>query len=260
MPMNIITLITDWHQKDYYAGAVKGRILNLCPDARIVDIAHDIPSFNIQKAAFILRNTYPHFPEGTIHLVGVMAEGKKNTLLIQHRGHYFIMADSGMAGMVFPDGPEKIFRITSEKKDSLFPFLDYFVPIACALASGKKPDDIGKAEDKIKVTNPVRAAIDEGIIAGMVIYVDSYGNTITNITREIFERFGKRRPFEIYPGTGSSLYRISRINKHYYDTPPGDILALFNSLELLEIAISHGNAAELLGLENNSSIRIRFKD
>lgn len=232
----------------------------MCPDARIVDIAHDLPSFNIQKAAFILRNAYPHFPEGTIHLVGVMAEGKKDTLLIQNQGYYFIIADSGMTGMVFPDGPEKIFRITPEKKDSLFPVLDQFVPVACALASGKKPNDIGKEEDKIKLINPVRAAIDEGIITGIVIYVDSYGNTTTNITREIFERIGKGRAFEIYPGTGSGLYRIPRINKHYYDTPPGDILAVFNTLELLEIAISHGNASELLGLENNSSIRIRFKN
>jgi len=257
--MNIITLTTDWHQRDYYIGAVKGKILSLCPNARIVDIAHNIPPFHHQKAAFILRNIWTHYPKGTVHIIGIQAESKEKPLIIQHSEQYFIMADSGLAGMIFPDGPEEVYRISSDNEETLFPVLDRFVPVACALASGKKLKDIGQPAGKLKTTHPVRPAIEEGFITGLVIYIDSYGNVITNITKDTFERVGEGRPFEIHPGTGSILYRITHLNKHYYETPPGDILALFNSLDLLEIAIYHGNAGELLGLDINSTIRIIFK-
>ncbi len=255
--MSIITLTTDWHQTDYYAGAVKGKILSLCPQALIVDIAHNIPPFHQQRAAFILRNTWDHFPKGTVHIISIQAEHKEGFLIIRHGGHYFLLADSGLAGLLFPDGPEEVFRVTAEE-ESLFPVLDRFVPVACALASGKKPKELGRPAGELKTTHPVRAAIEEDIITGLVIHIDSYGNAITNITRETFDRVGNGRPFEILPGTGSSLYRITRLNRHYYETPSGDILALFNSLNLLEIAIYHGNAGELLGLDINSSIRVKF--
>ncbi len=257
--MNIITLTTDWHQGDYYTGAVKGKILSLCPHARIVDIAHDIPAFNQQKAAFILRNTWSFFPKGTVHIVGLQAESEEEPLIIAHEGQYFIMADTGLAGLLFPDGPGEVYRIPAGEKTTLFPVLDQFVPVACALVSGKKPKELGQPTEEADAIHPMRAAIEEGIITGLVIYIDSYGNAITNITKETFDRVGGNRPFEIYPGTGSSLYRITRLNQHYYETPPGDILALFNSLDLLEIAIYHGNAGELLGLDINSSIRVKFK-
>ncbi len=260
MPMSIITLTTDWHQHDYYTGAIKGRILTLCPDVRIVDIVHDVSPFHQQKAAFIVRNTWPHFPAGTIHIIGLQAESPNDPLIIQHKKQYFIMADAGLSGLIFPDGPEEIYRFVPDNKDTLFPVLDQFVPAACSLASGKKPRDLGMPAEDLKTTHPVRAAIEEGIITGLVIYIDSYGNAITNVTRDIFDRVGKGRSFEIYPGTGSGLYRITRLNDHYFNTPPGDILALFNSLNLLEIAIYHGNACELLGLDISSSIRIKFKD
>jgi len=258
--MSIITLTTDWHNQDFYTGAVKGRILYLCPDARIIDIAHDIPSFNVRQAAFIIRNAYPHFPKGTIHLIGVLAEGKEKPLLVEHKGQYFIMADTGIVNMIFPDVPAKIFRLSLTEKSSLFPMFDIFVPAACKLASGKKPAEISTPVDDFKKTTPVRAAVDDEVITGSVIYIDSYANVVTNITRDIFDRIGNGRSFEIFPGTGSNLYRITRLNNSYHETAPGDILALFNTLELLEIAIYQGNAAELLGLTMNSSVRIKFKD
>jgi len=105
---------------------------------------------------------------------------------------------------------------------------------------------------------PLRAAIDQSVITGSVIYIDSFRNAITNITRDLFDRIGDNRPFEIY--VQSNHYVINRLNNYYHETAPGEILAIFNSVGLLEIAINKGNAADLLNLSTNSSIRVKFKE
>ena len=105
---------------------------------------------------------------------------------------------------------------------------------------------------------PLRAAIDKSGITGSVIYIDSFRNAITNITRDLFDRIGEGRAFEIYPQ--NNYYIITRLNNFYHETAPGEILAIFNSVGLLEIAISKGNAADLLNLSTNSSVRIKFKE
>jgi S-adenosylmethionine hydrolase len=257
--MGIITLTTDWQSDDHFSGAVTGRILSFCPNVRIVDLAHGIPPFQLSQAAFVLRHTYRHFPPGTVHICGVMAGIREMPLLLSHDKHFFFLPDNGITGMLFPEGVETIYRLTQGNQETLFPVLDLMVPAACELLRGKKPADLGAPVSDIKITRPVHAAIDEGIITGLVIHIDSYSNLITNITRELFERVGRGRSFEIFPGTGSMSYRITRLNKYYYETPVADIFALFNSLDLLEIGIAHGNAAELLGVTLQSSIRIRFK-
>lgn len=258
--MGIITLTTDWHPDDYFAGAVRGRILSLCPGTQVVDLAHSIPPFQLTQAAFVLLHGYAHFPPGTVHICGLMTETRQLPLLVHHDKHFFLLPDNGLVGMLFPEGDVTVYRLEGIRQDTLFPVLDQLVPAACELLRGKKPEKLGTPVTDMKVTHPVHAAIDEGIITGLVVHIDSYSNLITNITRELFERVGRGKPFEIFPGTGSLSYRITRLNQHYYDTPVADIFALFNSLGLLEIGIAHGNAAELLGVELQSSIRIRFKE
>ena len=258
--MGIITLTTDWQPDDFFSGAVTGRILSLCPDARVVDLARSISPFQLSQAAFVLQHSYRHFPAGTVHICGVMAETQQLPLLVHHDKHFFLLPDNGIAGMLFPEGPAETYRLKNIQEETLFPVLDQMVPVACELLRGKKPGSLGEPVSDMKISRPVHAAIDEGIITGLVVHIDSYSNLITNITRKLFQRVGRDRPFEIFPGTGSLSYRITRLNRHYYETPVADIFALFNSLDLLEIGIAHGNAAELLGVTTQSQIRIRFKE
>jgi S-adenosyl-L-methionine hydrolase (adenosine-forming) len=258
--MQIITLTTDWQLRDYYTGVVKGTLYKACPEATVVDLAHEIPPFNIRHAAFVVRNTYQHFPEGTIHLIAIMSHSEQATstpLLVEHNHHFFVLSDTGMISLIFPDQPRAVYRI-KESSPQTFPVLNEFIPVVVSLVSGKKPEEIGVKTEEYLTNTPVRAAIEESVITGSVVYIDSFRNAITNIQKKLFDRIGKKRPFVIHPG--SKHFQINRINEDYHHVDPGDIFAVFNTLDLLEIGIYQGNAAELLGLDIHSAIRITFKD
>jgi S-adenosylmethionine hydrolase len=258
--MPIITLTTDWNANDYYLGTIKGKILSHCPDARIVDISHQVASFNINQAAFILRNTYSSFPAGSIHIIGVNTEGGKDRpfLLAYYDKNYFIGTDNGIFGLLFSKDPDMVVAIKTKGEVTSFSCHEVFAETACKLMKGDKMSSLGTQVKEWQKRVPIRAAIDESVINGSVIYIDSFRNAITNISKDLFERIGKNRKFEIF--VQSNAYKITRINKYYHETSPGEILALFNSVGLLEIAISNGNAADLLNLSTNSGIRIKFID
>jgi S-adenosylmethionine hydrolase len=263
--MAIVTLTTDWRQNDFYVGAVKGTILSLAPDAKVVDLNHQIPPFNISMAAFVVKNSYNYFPEGSIHIIDVSSEpaDDQGFIAIQNNGHYFLCANNGIAGLLFQEEPTTAVSIDkfstadvqSPTSITTFAGITVLAPAAAFLSSGDSIEHLGPQTELIKQV-PLRPAIDDSVISGSIIYIDSYQNTITNITRELFERIGKGRPFEIL--VQSNYYKIKRINKLYNETTPGELLALFNSLDLLEIAIYRGNAAELLNLSINSTVRIKF--
>ncbi len=143
-----------------------------------------------------------------------------------------------------------------EAEGMTFPGLKTFTHAAIKIIQGEDLKKLGKKIKNYRESYPLRATIEENSITGSVIYVDSYGNVITNITREIFERVGKSKSFEIF--VQSKHYTINMISKTYRSVPHGELLAVFNSVNLLEIAINKGNASRLLNLIYNSSIRIEF--
>ena len=101
--MPVITLTSDWIKDDYYLGAVKGRIISQCPEAKIIDISHRIPSFNVRQAAFIIKNSYQHFPKGTVHIIGINSTSGPEVrfLGIQVEDQYFLTYDNGIYGLIF---------------------------------------------------------------------------------------------------------------------------------------------------------------
>jgi S-adenosylmethionine hydrolase len=258
--MSIVTLTTDWNSDDYYTGALKGKILSQCAQIQIVDITHQVPPFNITHAAFVLRNAFHNFPPGSIHIIGVNTEGSENHpfLLVEHKKHYFIGTDNGIFGLMFSEKPGRIIALREPKELHSFTSFTVFADTACRLASGDKPESLGKPVDDFQQKIPIRAAIDKNTLTGSVIYIDSFKNAITNISKDLFDRVGEGRDFEIF--VQSNHYVIRKINKFYHETAAGEILALFNSVGLLEVAMNSGNAADLLGLSTSSSIRIKFRD
>ncbi len=260
--MSILTLTTDWNSEDFYIGLFKGKLLSRCPTLNIVDITHRISSFNTTQAAFILRNSYHHFPSDTIHVIFINSEpSEKNPfLIVKSNSHYFIGTDNGIFDLIIMDPPELIVNIYSKIKNSdLYSYsaFDIFTDAACALLSGKEAASLGEVSTDYIRRTPFRATIEENVITGKVIYIDSYMNAITNITKELFERLRMDRDFEIY--VQSRHYKITSINRFYHQSPVGELLAIFNSAGLLEIAINSGNAAQLLNLDSNSVVRIVFK-
>jgi S-adenosylmethionine hydrolase len=260
--MHLVTLTSDWNESDYYIGAIKGQILSICPDANIQDLNHQIKPFNTSQAAFVVRNCYPNFPEGTVHIIAVNTEPEKDSLLIAAKidGHYFLCADNGIIGLIAKDKPQEVISLNkqSDDKPGSFVALSVFTEAACAILKGKKLEELGTRLTDYVSQVPLRATIEKNTVAGSVIYIDSYANAITNISKELFERIGEGKKFEIL--VQSRHYTIDKINNSYSDTPPGDLLALFNSVGLLEIAIRNGNAAKLLKLNTNSTIRIEFNE
>ena len=264
--MAIITLTTDMGLKDHYVAVVKGAIISQHPEARIVDISHGITPFDNAQAAFVLRNAYPEFPRGTIHIIGVNPETDGNTphLVARHDGHYFVGADNGIFWLMFDGKPQEAFELTMKlDTDHLaFPTKNVLVKAACHLARGGTPDVIGRKVVVVKEQIGFRPAVDAQTIRGAIVYVDSYGNVVTNITKQLFNDIGKGRSFAI--SFGRSRNDIKELNKTYGDVPHGERVAFFGASGFLEIAVnkgvegSGGGAARLFGLSPQDPVRIEF--
>lgn len=256
--MAIITLTTDFGLKDHYVGSVKGAILKQLPDAAIIDISHQIEKFNIQDAAFILKETYPDFPKNTVHIIGLLTE-YRNTggyIAVEHDGHFFIGADNGIFSLLFEETPKNSIEIPVDSTQNLsFPVRDVFVPFACMLANGVGIETIGKPKHNLLQRLPFRATSMGNIIRGSIVFVDSYGNVITNIDRKLFEQVGKGQPFIIELARSN---QIDRLSFEYNEVAEGEILALFNASNHLEIAMRNGKISSMLNLKLNDSITIRF--
>lgn len=275
--MAIITLTTDYGYKDHFIGALKGAIYKELSEAKIVDISHAISPFNIQECAYVLKNSYKNFPLGTIHVVGVDAEKtpENEHIVVFVDGHYFISANNGVICLITSEiKPDKIVEINiPEPVKSAFPVMDVFVTVACHIARGGTLEIIGKPFDDLKDIREFSARItDNGdTIVGSVIYIDNYGNVVTNIQKSLFEAFRKGRPFEL----NARNKKISEIHNNYSDIinfdldknqrkGAGDLLALYNSSGYIELAIyksdlnTVGGASTLLGLDYRDTISINF--
>lgn len=259
--MAIITLTTDLGQNDHYLGAVKGSIYSLYPEANVVDISHNVGSFNISEGAFILKNCFYRFPKGTVHVLGINPHLKADSdfVAVFYKEHYFIGANNGSLSLIFEHQPERIFQLDLKREDNheSFPLADVLVKAAAHLAKGGTLEFIGKSIDELKELFAPTPFTQLNQIRGAIAYVDKYGNALTNIHEDLFNSFGKGRSFTLELG---KWYKIIAISKLYSDVPEGENLAIFSSSRLLEIAIKEGSASELMGLSYGSGIIIEFHD
>jgi S-adenosylmethionine hydrolase len=240
--MGIITLTTDLGDKDIYQAALKGSILKVLPTVNIVDITHNITAFNIQQAAFILKNSYYYFPEQTVHLIGIDTVYNKNVkyLAVKYRNHYFVGADNGIFCLMFGRDPDEMVEIKA----------------ACILAKGGKLTDIGEPVDTVEKKMNLQPVIEKNLIKGMVIYIDSFQNVITNITKDLFMKIQEGRRFVLYFKRNEV---ITQLSWYYNEVDEGEKLCLFGISDHLEIAINKGNASGLLGLKIDDSVIIDFQ-
>jgi S-adenosylmethionine hydrolase len=274
--MSIITLTTDYGLKDHFVGALKGKILSEYPEATIIDISHDIDPFNTVEASYIIGASYASFPKGTVHLIGVDLEFNKENqhIVMQWNDHYFIAADNGILSMLSQKiVPQKIVainihdRLPNEASD-----LDVFVKVACHIAKGGLLNIIGKELKNIKQVVDLQAVIanDGNSLKGYVIYIDHFGNVVTNISKKQFLEVAKGRPYEIVMRTKNiktilpNYSAIASSEKYEIKNYEGEKLAIFNEAGFLEIAIFRsnpskvGSANSLLGLNYRDVINIKF--
>jgi S-adenosyl-L-methionine hydrolase (adenosine-forming) len=257
----VITLTTDLGLHDYYVGALKGTILSQMPEVTIVDITHSVPPFDIRHAAYVLRQAYLNFPKETVHILGINAEATPNQshVAIYCDGHYFIGTDNGIFSLLFEKVPDKIYDLSNIRQDTdllIFPVKDVFVKAACHLARGGTPEVLGVQQEDFRKLDTVNPVFTDNTLHGTVIYVDSYGNSVVNITKKIFNDSVKGKKFTIE----FSGEEISEISQRYNESVGGNILALFNSAGHLEIAQAQDSVSRLYNLSVGSSITIRVSD
>ncbi|MEI6815127.1 MAG: SAM-dependent chlorinase/fluorinase [Bacteroidota bacterium] len=260
--MPIITLTSDWGTKDPVAAIIKGIILSNIPNAVIVDISHEIASFDYMQAHYVLKAAFPFYPKNTIHLVGLENNNNKespNPVAIKFMDQYFIGNDIGIFSLMFGDITEDIVEIdVSVLENRMFLVGEVLVKAAIHLARGGKLEDLGTKKDKLTKSLLPLPRFESNSITGNVIYIDKFENLITNISKELFEKVGQGRKFNIIPKSPRNNFR--RFAKAYYDINEAELFAYFNTEDLLEIAMSLANAASLLGVKVNDNVRIEFDD
>ena len=276
--MSIITLTTDFGNKDFFVSSVKGAILSEVKNAMIIDISNEIQPYNHSEAAYILKNAYKNFPKGTIHIVGVESEltPENRHIAMVFEGHYFIGSDNGIFSMIKDDlKAEKIVEINiHEKESSSFSVLDVFVKVAAHISRRGELEVIGKIIKSIKQITNINPVVNNKAnqILGSVIYIDNYGNVVTNINRKFFNEIRKSRDYKIFART----VKFENIYENYsgaidFSNPKekreedGKKIAIFNSANHLELGIyksnpkTYGSAASLFGLDYRDPITVKFE-
>jgi S-adenosyl-L-methionine hydrolase (adenosine-forming) len=260
----LITLTTDFSLNDSYVGTMKGVILRIYPEARLVDITHQITPQDILEASLVLEGAYRFFPAGTVHLVVVdpSVGGERRPILIAGHEHYFIGPDNGTFTRVLESDPDALV-IEIREPQFLLPNIsdtfhgrDVFAPAAAYVARGIAPEEIGPlVADPKRLQVPVPRIWGDQI-RGEVIHIDSFGNIITNISREQFNQAVGPRTYRILINGKV----IDRVHRTYDEQEKGRTLALFGSSGLLEIAVAEGMAERRIGAGKGDVILVQIDE
>jgi S-adenosyl-L-methionine hydrolase (adenosine-forming) len=274
--MPIISLTSDYGTKDYRVAAIKASLHDEDFVPNIIDLSHKIKAFHLLETALMVKGSYTFFPKGTVHMICVDSfyHKQRKLLAIKADGHYFLMADNGLAGLLFHDiQPEEIYEILLNNRfddEVSFTATDVFCPVAKHLAKGGQLSVIGRPiSDYVKMVSQKAVFNDtESILVGEVVMVDHFGNAISNISKELFTTYQNK-----YKQISIKLrnYKINQIQKNYSAIVTdwskevsfhGKAGSRFNHIGLLEIFLYKGSkengASSLLGLGVGEKIYIEF--
>lgn len=264
-PIPIITLTTDFGLQDHYVGVMKGVMLGINPEVKLVDICHEVQSYAVLDAAYTLEAAYTYFPAGTIHLIIVDpgVGSNRRPILAQSGDYYFIAPDNGILSPIFKrEKNPTVIEITSSKYfltpiSTTFHGRDIFAPAAAWLSTGVTPEQFGKIiHDYVVLDIPAAKIIAPGVISGQIIKVDKFGNLISNVSVEVFEQSRKRwgEKFSLQIGD----VEIMRLITCYAEGKDNEACAIIGSSGRLEIVVKEKRADELLGVEVGQELRLVF--
>lgn len=259
-----ITLMTDFGLADGFVATMKGVIYSINPKAIITDITHEINPYNLLGASFIFNSVYRFFPKGTVHVVvvdpGVGSE--RRPLAIETENYYFVAPDNGVLSLAIEN--EKVLKIVELSKpkyflseiSNTFHGRDIFAPVSANLSLGVKLDLMGnRVDDIVKISAP-EPKISENEIIGEIIYIDRFGNLITNVSQDLIKKLSAGKSIIIIAGNKT----IMKISRSYADAPIGQLLAIYNSFGNLEIAVNTGNASKTLNMQKGDTFTIQILD
>jgi S-adenosylmethionine hydrolase len=256
----IITLITDFGEASGYIGIMKGVILSINPECRIIDITHHISPQDREEAAFVLKSTCPFFPPDTIHLV-VVDPGVGSTrkpIIVESSQSWFVGPDNGVFSFIFLEGLQKrVWEITNDRYflspvSPTFHGRDIFAPIAAHLSSGVCIHEIGKELKDCVQLEELEPEVHPDMLKGRVVLIDHFGNLVSNISHKLFTRVVGTNPFQITVGNRV----IRKIYNTYSDAEDGEVVALFGSFQHLEISVRNGNCQRLLRVSKGFQVSV----
>jgi len=241
---------------------MKGVILQINPEARIVDITHQVSPHNVDEAAFVLKTAYPYFPKGTVHVVVVDPEvgSPRRVLGVRSEDQIFVAPDNGVLKYVFHESQAvEVFAITSPRYflptiSRTFHGRDIFAPVAAHLAAGVPLEKMGHPIRDYQRGRVLLPEMSESLLKGHVIYIDRFGNLITNISEILFRQFVKDRSFVLQAGR----YEISHISESYFEGEKDQLIAVVDSSGNLSLAVNQGQASRLTGLQIGDVVTLRL--
>jgi S-adenosylmethionine hydrolase len=259
----IVTLTTDFGLMDHYVGTMKGVILSRCPDARLVDISHEIPPFSIFSAAYSIDQAAPYFPPGTVHLI-VVDPGvgtARRALCAEALGQLFVAPDNGVLSLIAGRDAKLRARELANPElwlpspSSTFHGRDIFAPAAAALASGSaKFEDVGPVVlDTEMLADLEPTQREPGVWRARILSIDRFGNAITNLKARAFPQIVSGR-FAIETGTHS----VNTFCRTFGEATDGVCFAFFGSSGYVELGMNRQSAADALGVAAGDAIELRI--
>jgi S-adenosylmethionine hydrolase len=257
----LITLTTDFGTRDHFVGVMKGVILGINPEARIVDLTHGIPAQDVRAAALVLAESFRFFPRGTVHVVVVDpgVGSRRRPIAASAHGHRFVAPDNGvLSGVLSSDTRSRVYHLNAteyflEGAGGIFDGRDVFAPVAAWLDRGRELTDLGEEVTDPKTIELPAPEIEAGEVKGQVIHIDSFGNAITNIRAIDLEALGKEGPYRVMvKGVEAGVVSC------YADGDCKVLHALINSSGLLEVFLDRGSASSALGLAGGEPVTVRL--
>jgi len=259
----VITLTTDFGSNDHFVGVMKGVILDIIPEAQIVDICHSLQAFDVLDGALTISQAYSYFPTRTVHIV-VVDPGvgtARRPILASSDKYHFVAPDNGVLSMVYArESRMHVRHITSDHYflqpvSNTFHGRDIFAPVAAYLAKEVDSLKFGEeVQEYVRFSAPKPKAVDENRLRGVVLKVDRFGNLITNITPQdapmLFQAGASG--FKIVAGSRE----ITELRNAYAEGAPGEVIGILGSMGFLEIATNRGAATQLTGIGKGSEVSI----
>lgn len=258
--MKTVALLTDFGLSDNFVGVIKGVILKINPKLSLVDISHQVSPHDIVQAAFLLRNSYKYFPQGTIFLAVVDpgVGSKQHPIIIRSKNYFFVGPNNGCLSLAAEeDGIRKIVAIENKRYflkpiSHTFHGRDIFAPAAGHLSCQRRLNSFGETLSVIKHLDIAKPKASKGILKGEVVYIDRFGNLVTNIGEALFRRTTRNKRFKIK----IKDIEIGSVVSSYQAVQEGKPLAIFGSFGLLEISLNKASAKRLLGVAKGDSVKI----
>jgi len=262
MPAPILTLTSDFGLSDHYVAVMKGVILSICPQARMVDISHGVGPFDVAEGAYLIAQAYPYFPRKTVHVV-VVDPGvgtARRPILLEAAGQYFVGPDNGVLSMVYSREKHKVRLISSDRYfrqpvSRTFHGRDIFSPVAAHLAAGVPPSRMGKLiQDYLRPSFEKPQRTGKRTWTGRILRIDRFGNIVTNFHTSEFPDLD-RKNFSLSLGPR----QIGVMAHNYAECGPGELFVIVGSGGYLEISVGQGSAAKAIGCETGAPAELRME-